>query len=181
RGTVSLVFRRWKRPTVRSGGTLNTALGVLDVLDVETVDLDAITLADAKAAGFRDLESLWASMPPRVDAAVYRIRVRYRGADPRIALRERIPGGEEMVGVLEALRRRARRSGEPAPQRLLRLIADRPATLAATLADQVGLDRGDLKRRVRGLKALGLTESLPVGYRLSPRGKAVLEALERDL
>jgi hypothetical protein len=27
---------------------------------------------------------------------------------------------------------------------------------------------------VRKLKALGLTESLPVGYRLSPRGRAYL-------
>ena len=28
------------------------------------------------------------------------------------------------------------------------------------------------KRDVRKLKELGLTESLPVGYRLSPRGRA---------
>jgi hypothetical protein len=30
------------------------------------------------------------------------------------------------------------------------------------------------KRRVRRLKELGLTESLPVGYRLSPRGRSFL-------
>lgn len=35
------------------------------------------------------------------------------------------------------------------------------------------------KRRVRQLKELGLTESLEVGYRLSPRGRAVLECLVR--
>ena len=33
------------------------------------------------------------------------------------------------------------------------------------------------KRRVRQLKELGLTESLDVGYRLSPRGAAVLPTL----
>jgi ribosomal protein S19E (S16A) len=33
------------------------------------------------------------------------------------------------------------------------------------------------KRRVRQLKELGLTESLEVGYRLSPRGRAVLDGL----
>jgi hypothetical protein len=30
---------------------------------------------------------------------------------------------------------------------------------------------------VRKLKALGLTESLDVGYRISPRGQALLDAL----
>jgi hypothetical protein len=33
------------------------------------------------------------------------------------------------------------------------------------------------KRRVRQLKELGLTESLEVGYRLSPRGRTVLARL----
>ncbi|MFC5749000.1 hypothetical protein [Actinomadura rugatobispora] len=33
-------------------------------------------------------------------------------------------------------------------------------------------------RDVRRLKELGLTESLPTGYRLSPRGRAVLAHLE---
>jgi hypothetical protein len=33
------------------------------------------------------------------------------------------------------------------------------------------------KRRVRQLKELGLTESLDVGYRLSPRGRSVLDRL----
>jgi hypothetical protein len=33
------------------------------------------------------------------------------------------------------------------------------------------------KRLVRKLKELGLTESLTVGYRLSPRGRALFERL----
>ena len=41
-------------------------------------------------------------------------------------------------------------------------------------ADQ---DRPVFKLNVRKLKELGLTESLEVGYRLSPRGEAVLRAL----
>jgi hypothetical protein len=41
------------------------------------------------------------------------------------------------------------------------------------------MERKDFKARVRKLKMLGLTESLAIGYRLSPRGVAVLEALER--
>ena len=40
------------------------------------------------------------------------------------------------------------------------------------------LDKVKFKNNVRRLKALGLTESLEVGYRLSPRGAALLAALE---
>jgi ribosomal protein S19E (S16A) len=47
------------------------------------------------------------------------------------------------------------------------------------LALQVDADVPSFKRRVRQLKELGLTESLEVGYRLSPRGRAVLEHLIR--
>jgi hypothetical protein len=43
------------------------------------------------------------------------------------------------------------------------------------LADAIGLERFEFKERVRKLKALGLTLSLDVGYRLSPRGEAFLE------
>ncbi len=55
------------------------------------------------------------------------------------------------------------------------MIADRPATVSHLLADEIGVDRTRLKRRVRQLKQLGLTESLEVGYRISPRGAAYLE------
>lgn len=39
------------------------------------------------------------------------------------------------------------------------------------------MDRAQLKANVRKLKGLGLTESLTVGYRLSPRGDTVLRRL----
>ena len=41
------------------------------------------------------------------------------------------------------------------------------------------MERLRFKERVRRLKALGLTESLEVGYRLSPRGQAFLDELRR--
>jgi hypothetical protein len=53
----------------------------------------------------------------------------------------------------------------------------RPATLAADLAAELGRETQPFKADVRRLKELGLTESLEVGYRLSPRGDAVLCAL----
>ena len=56
----------------------------------------------------------------------------------------------------------------------LRAIAARPATVSTTLAADLGVERMWLKTQIRKLKALGLTESLEVGYRLSPRGQAWL-------
>ena len=58
---------------------------------------------------------------------------------------------------------------------VLALIAERPAVRAGDLADALGRERLAFKTDVRKLKALGLTESLDVGYRLSPRGRAWLE------
>ena len=46
---------------------------------------------------------------------------------------------------------------------------------AADLAEAVGRERLPFKRDVRKLKELGLTESLETGYRLSPRGRALME------
>jgi len=43
------------------------------------------------------------------------------------------------------------------------------------LAAELGYETAWFKNNVRKLKALGLTESLEVGYRLSPRGRAFLE------
>ena len=46
--------------------------------------------------------------------------------------------------------------------------------VSTELAAAAGQERAYFKLRVRRLKALGLTESLEVGYRLSPRGAAYL-------
>ena len=64
--------------------------------------------------------------------------------------------------------------GEPWTHRVLELIRDRPETLAADLAASLGMTKAPFKRDVRKLKELGLTESLPVGYRLSSRGRTYL-------
>ena len=59
---------------------------------------------------------------------------------------------------------------------MLETIAAQPATRAADLAAQFGRETLPFKTDVRKLKNLGLTESLEVGYRLSPRGAAYLSA-----
>jgi hypothetical protein len=56
----------------------------------------------------------------------------------------------------------------------LGLIHEKSGERAAGLAEEMGMDKPAFKANVRKLKGLGLTESLKVGYRLSPRGEAVL-------
>ena len=66
---------------------------------------------------------------------------------------------------------------QPWTEAYLRLIAANPGVVARELAARVGMERDPFKIRVRRLKDLGLTESLDVGYRISPRGQAVIEAM----
>jgi hypothetical protein len=62
---------------------------------------------------------------------------------------------------------------------VLEAIRERPGVRAPDLAASFGRETRPFKADVRKLKELGLTESLPVGYRLSPRGEAVLQAERR--
>jgi DNA-binding MarR family transcriptional regulator len=57
----------------------------------------------------------------------------------------------------------------------LNCIARNPAALASDLAEKLGYQKAWFKNNVRKLRALGLTESLEVGYQLSPRGRTFLE------
>ena len=49
-GKISLIFRRWKKPGVKAGGTQMTQLGVLGIDSVKIVTEKQITEKDAKAA-----------------------------------------------------------------------------------------------------------------------------------
>jgi len=169
RGEVSLVFRRWKKPSVKTGGTLNTAVGQLAIDEVAVFDPATITDADARAAGQASAEALRGDLAG--EGAVYRVRVRFLGADPREALRE----DTDLTGVLEKLKRLDARG--PWTGRVLDLIAEHPERRAGDLAAMLGMETQPFKLDVRKLKALGLTESLEVGYRLSPRGQAARKAM----
>ena len=61
----------------------------------------------------------------------------------------------------------------------MRAIAARPGVLAARLATSLGRPRDEFKRDVRKLKALGLTFSLEIGYRLTPKGEVLVSALKK--
>ena len=95
-------------------------------------------------------------------------------------LRERLPEHAELEAVVARLARIDAASPTPWASRYLQLVADQPGIVSRVLAPPVDADVPPFKRRVRQLKELGLTESLEVGYRLSPRGRAVLERLTSD-
>jgi hypothetical protein len=63
----------------------------------------------------------------------------------------------------------------PWTRAVLALIDDQPGTVSTELAALVGRERAAFKQDVRKLKAIGLTDSLEVGYRLTDLGRAVLE------
>jgi hypothetical protein len=62
----------------------------------------------------------------------------------------------------------------PWTRQVLALIRDHPAVVSTELAAMVDRERFAFKADVRKLKALGLTESLEIGYRLSPLGAEYL-------
>jgi hypothetical protein len=172
-GEIDLAFRRWKRPTVKTGGTLRTRAGVLGIDAVEPIGERRIDAEQAHRAGFASKRELLASLRP--EGRLYRVRFHRIGDDPRKALRARAKISRSERAELDGrLDRMDRSRGEPWTRRVLELIRDHPETLAADLAASLGMDRLPFKRDVRKLKELGLTESLPVGYRLSPRGRAYL-------
>jgi hypothetical protein len=184
-GSVTVAFRRWKRPTVKAGGTLQSPIGVLAIESVERVSERSISAADARAAGFESRAALLAALSRRRDDGerrLYRVAFHYAGEDPRRALRERADVDHEELAAIHKRLARMDASSRTGPwtRDVLALIRAQPATLAAELAAGRGEETQPFKTNVRKLKALGLTESLRIGYRLSPRGTVVLEWLERE-
>ncbi|WP_246258254.1 hypothetical protein [Amycolatopsis anabasis] len=171
------LFRRWRRPTVKAGGTLRTAIGALRIDAVDRVDEAAISDDEARRAGHASADALRRELARRDAGAVYRIEVSLAGPDPRIALRERVAEGADLAELRAALARLDRASGRgPWTGAVLRALADRPGVRAADLAAEFELPVQAFKVNVRKLKELGLTESLEVGYRLSPRGRGLLRS-----
>jgi hypothetical protein len=172
-GRVDTAFRRWIKPTVKAGGTLTTSAGVLAIDAVDVIALNAVQDEDLKRAGFADRAALDAVLGDR-KGTLHRIRLHYVGADPRAALRESATLSDaDAAAIAETL---ARMDGtNPWVRRTLELIGELPGQPAQELAEAVGMDKLRFKNSVRRLKGLGLTESLEVGYRLSPRGRAWLE------
>jgi hypothetical protein len=178
-GEITLAFRRWDRPRARAGGRQRTIVGELAIDSVDRVARSAITAADARRAGHASRAELLRELDARGRAPIWRIELHWAGEDARIALRGHVHlGAEEVAALRERLGRLDAASAHgPWTRATLELIAQRPEVLATDLAASLGREKHPFKRDVRKLKELGLTESMPVGYRLSPRGRALLDAL----
>ena len=176
-GRVTLAFRRWRRAPPADGSSLRSPVGVLCLDRVTVLDEGDITPEDVDRTGM-SVEELRASIAG--EGTLFRIELRLAGDDPRIALRERLPDRAELETLVARLARIDSASSAPWTTRSLQLIAERPRIVSHVLARQAHVDVRTFKRRARRLKELGLTESLEVGYRLSARGRTVLEHLLSD-
>jgi hypothetical protein len=177
-GEVTLTYRRWKRSQAIAGHRYRTSVGYLEVDEVEVVEPSSITDRDAAAAGYPDTAALVGDLRGTPDLPLYRIRFHVvDGADPRDELAATADlGPDEVADIAARLARldKASRHG-PWTATTLDLIATQPGVRAGDLAASVGRETAPFKLDVRKLKGLGLTLSLEVGYRLSPRGEAYRE------
>jgi hypothetical protein len=178
-GSITVTFRTWARAQVKVGGIYRRVPGTaLQVDAVGQVAVSSITDADSTAAGEPDRAALLRRLgSPGGRSRVWRVDFHVVDApDPRIALRadDRLDP-EARASIDRRLDRLdAASSHGPWTRATLEAIAAQPGVVSTVLAEQLGRDRPSFKLDVRKLKALGLTESLEVGYRLSPRGVALL-------
>jgi hypothetical protein len=175
-GTVTLAFRRWAGPRVKVGGRFLTSAGLIEVTSVEQVPDDAVTQADAEAAGAASPAVVLKLTKGGPETPLYRIGLIWAGPDPRVALRESADLSDEDVAALQAKLARLDKASSHGAWTLetLGLIELHPRRRAPDLAAMVGRETAPFKIDVRKLKGLGLTRSFDVGYELSPRGREFL-------
>jgi hypothetical protein len=174
-GSVTLVLRRWDAARVKPGGTQRTSAGTIRINEVSEYPADyRVTDEQARRAGYPDADAAMTQLDRRGSGSIYAIAVSYLAPDerPALAADDRLTG-EDFTAITERLDRWDSR-GRPWTRQTLALIAANEAVRAPDLAARMGFDTAHFKRNVRKLKGLGLTISLDVGYRLSPRGKAFL-------
>jgi hypothetical protein len=181
-GDITLVLRRWDVPRAKPGGTQRTQAGTIRIDSVdEHPGSYRVTAAQARAAGFPDAKSAHKALDRRPAKHTYVITVSYLAPDerPQLAADDRLSDAD-VDAIAGRLARWDTTAEIPWTREYLEMIGANEAVRAPDLAAHVGLDVPRFKRRVRQLKGLGLTISLDVGYRLSPRGKAFLRSLKRS-
>ena len=183
-GEIRVSFRRWKAPQAKPGGRYNIhPYGAIEVDRVREVRPVDITEADALAAGFESAAALLDYLRVSTDdeQALTRVDFHFLGA-AAVNQPDRSVDATAVADAVErltAMDTRAERSGKgPWAWRMLALIAQYPGRRAAEHAAELGWETATLKTHVRRLKQLGLTESLEVGYRVTPRGERCLKHAE---
>jgi hypothetical protein len=176
-GSITSTFRRWKRQQALAGRRYRTPGGLIEVQSIAVVLASDITSADALASGYPSARDLVADLRGTSELPIYRIRFRHvDGPDPRDELAHDDALSDDDLRAIRVRLERMDRLGASGPWTMpvLRVIAERPGVRAADLAKSLDRELAPFKLDVRKLKNLGLTISLDVGYRLSPRGEAYL-------
>lgn len=182
-GSITLAFRRWRRGQVVAGHQYRTGIGMVLAEAVDVVDTADISEADARDAGFASAQALISDLRGDPELPLYRIRFkRLDGPDPRdtLAGAAKLTQAEADAIAARLARMDAASKRGPWTAQVLTQIASQPGVSSALLAPELDWDRPDYKQHVRRLKALGLTISLDVGYRISPRGAAYLASRGSD-
>jgi hypothetical protein len=182
-GAITLTFRRWQKPHVRPGGRYRChPIGVLEVDAIDHVPVSSITDDDAVRAGFAtraELVDYLAELGPIKPATrVYRVALHHGGDGDRVelALAAELTS-EDVDAIAQKLARMDK--GKPWTDETLAIIEAKPQIAASKLAAELGRETLPFKVDVRKLKKLGLTQSFEVGYEISPRGRAYLDAIRQ--
>ncbi len=185
-GSVTMTFRRWDKPHVRVGGRYRChPIGVLEVDAIDQVTVRELTEDEARRSGFGTREELTdylrtarkeEKLAP--SSKVWRVRLHHGGDGDRVELALEADLSAEDVKTIAA--KLARLDGDaPWTKKTLASIERSPRVAASQLAKKLGRETLPFKVDVRKLKKLGLTQSFEVGYEISPRGRAYLDALKR--
>jgi len=175
-GSITLAFRRWEKLSVKKGSTVRTEMGVTRIDEVVKIDEDEISKKDAINAGFESVDAVLNSLR-KGPGSIYKIKLSYQSADPRISLRSQTTISEEEFQKIKIKLDRLDKTRGPWVMKTLQLIGKYPERRAGDLADMIGMERMDFKLNVRKLKNLGLTISHEVGYSISPLGNLVMTKL----
>ena len=182
-GRIDLAFRRWERPRLRAGTQMRTAVGLVEVIAVAAgragEDQRAPGAPGGRPAPATSSSPASPSIPSGRSFASPCATPGPTRASP-CASAPSSPTPSAPSSPRAWIASTGPRPRGPWTRTTLAAIADRPATRAPDLAAQLGRETAPFKRDVRKLKELGLTESLEVGYRLSPRGRALLDGLAAD-
>ncbi|GAA1606520.1 MULTISPECIES: hypothetical protein [Kribbella] len=184
-GRITVAYRRWAEPRVVEGRVYRTNAGRIEIDSIREVNPELIADADAdvRLADRQNARDVRRRL--RGDESLPTFLIRFHlveGPDPREELASQsVLSDDDLADLRERLARFDALSNHgPWTAQTLQLIENTPAVRAADLAASVGRETAPFKLDVRKLKNLGLTYSLEVGYRISPRGAAYLDATRSE-
>jgi hypothetical protein len=134
-GSITLTFRRWKRPQVVAGRRYRTPGGIVEVTAVDTVEPAVITDREARAAGYGDAAELAADLRDAPDLACTRVAFHVVDEpDPRavLAADDRLDAAARAEIDRRLARLDAASTAGPWTLATLRAIAARPGSVRPT-------------------------------------------------